>query len=131
MRGLTMSPFDVIKTFTEKKDYCIDDDEAEKAYIPFLINKTLSFNVETLLYANEMNLNHGLDKKLQYDYYFHSLKKRKYFTKYFKRKKDDDLDLIQKYYGYNVTKAKQALTILTDEQLTTIRKKFEEGGIEK
>lgn len=126
-----MKPFDVIKSFTEDKKYIIEDDETKKAYIPFFINKTLSFNVETLLHANEMNLNYGLDKKLQYDYYFHSLKKRKYFTKFFKRKKDDDLEMIQRYYGYNVTKAKQALTILSEEQLKQIRKKFEEGGIKR
>ena len=126
-----MKPFEVIKSFTKDKTYIINEDEALKAYVPFFINKTLSFNVETLLHANEMNLNYGLDKKLQYDYYFYSLKKRFYEIKYFKRKKDDDLEMIQRYYGYNVTKAKQALTILTDEQLKQIRTKFEEGGIKR
>ena len=126
-----MSPFDFVKSVTLQKNYMMNEPNAEKAYIPFLINKTLSFNVETIMHANEMNLNYGLDKKLQYDYYFYTFPKKKYYNSWFKKKENADLNLIRQYYGYNIQKAKEALTILTDEQLEIIRKKFEQGGIKR
>jgi len=124
-----MTPFDYVKSVTETKEYLMVDKAAEKIYVPYLINRSLSFNVETLGYANVINLRNNLDKKLQYDYYFYLFPKRKRFSKWFKRKSDDDVKLIREYYGYNIQKAKQALTILSKGQLETIRKKFEQGGI--
>ena len=126
-----ISPFDFVKSVTSEKTYIMTDEENEKAYIPYLINKTLSFNVETLMYANEMNLCHNLDKKLQYDFYYHTFPKKSYYNKWFKKKENDDLNLIRQYYGYNIQKAREALKILSQEQIQTIRKKFEEGGIVK
>ena len=125
------TPFDYAKSVTETKEYMITDEASEKAYIPFLINRTLSFNVDTIMHANEMNINSGLDKKLQYDYYYYMLPKRKRYNKWFKKKEDIDLQLVRDYYKCNIQKAKEALTILSKEQLETIRKKFEQGGINK
>lgn len=124
-----MTPFEVVDLFTTKKQKLDFDNEDKKAYIPFLINKTLSFNVETLMYANDMNINYNLDNDLQFDYYFYSLPKKKYYFKWAKDKKDDDVLFFSKHFGYNIKKSREALAILTDEQLKTIKTKLEQGGI--
>jgi len=126
-----ISPFDFAKSATHTKEYLMEDEESEKSYVPFLINKTLSFNVETLMYANEMNLCSNLDKKLQYDYYFHILPKKKYYNKWFKKKDNDTLVMLMDYYNCSIQKAREAMNLLSDEQIKTIRKKIEQGGIDK
>jgi len=118
------SPFDYVNSVTTNKEYIDDID----GYIPYLINRSLSFNVETLLYANEMNINSSIDKRLQYDYYFNIIPKKKYYNKWIKKRDNADLELVRKYFNCSITKAKTTLTILSREQLETIRKKFEQGG---
>lgn len=123
-----MTPFDFVNSVSLNKNYMILDESDERAYVPFLINKTLSFNIETLWHANQMNIRAVLDKKLQYDYFFYTFPSKKRFNKWAKRKHSDKLELIQEYYQCNVQRAKEALTIITKEQLATIRKKLEQGG---
>jgi hypothetical protein len=80
------------------------------------------------MYANEMNRYHFLSKKLQYDFLLNSLRKKKRFSPWLRQDKIKDLDYVKQYYGYSNEKAKQALRILTKEQLTFIKSKFETGG---
>jgi len=119
-----MTPFDYVTSVTSDKKYISDID----GYIPFIINKSLSYNVETLLYANEMNINSSIDKKLQYDYYFNIIPKKKYYSKWIKKTENSNLDLVRRYFQCNIAKAKTTLKLLSKEQLETIRKKFEQGG---
>ena len=42
--------------------------------------------------------------------------------------RETTIDYVKRYYGYSNEKAKQALTILTKEQLAFIKSKFETGG---
>jgi hypothetical protein len=80
------------------------------------------------MYANEMNQYHFLSKKMQYDFLLNSLRKKKRFSPWIRQDKIKDLDYVKRYYGYSNEKAKQALRILTKEQLTFIKSKFETGG---
>jgi len=122
-----MSPFDYVKSLIKTKEYLIIDQVTEKAYVPHLINRSLSLSINTLMHANEMNLMSNLDHKLQYDYYFHLLPKSR-GAKWIKKFDDSDLMMLRDYYKCNLHKAREALAILTKEQLATIRKKFEQGG---
>ena len=81
-----------------------------------------------MLFANEMNMHHFLPKKLQYDFYLNSLRKKKRFSPWIRQDKVKDLDYVKRYYDYSNEKAKQALKILTTEQLNFIKSKFETGG---
>ena len=81
-----------------------------------------------IMFANEMNQHHFLPKKLQYDFYLNSLRKKKRFSPCFRQDKIKDLDYVKRYYGYSNEKAKQALKILTEEQLNVIKSKFDTGG---
>lgn len=106
-----------------------DDESAEKNYDPFLTNKSLSYFVDTVLLANEMNMRHYLDKKIQYHFLLNSVRPRKrYVEEWFKKQKDDDLDVVMKYYKYGESKARIALSILSEEQLEIIRRKMDTGG---
>ena len=110
----------------------------EHKYSQWRTNTALSNHIETLFYANEMNINHQLSDELHYLYLFHSVRKAKRFSKK-KTEQDKRLEremklehetvaLIQQHYKYNVTKARQTLAILSKEQIDTIRKLEQEKG---
>ena len=120
---------DWLNTINLTKNNIIDDDSLlEKEYPPYIINRCMSSHIDTLMYSNEMNMHNNVDKKLQYDFYINIVRKRKRFSPWIKKEKIEDLDYVKKYYGYNNEKAKQALKILTQEQLNFIKSKFETGG---
>jgi len=80
------------------------------------------------MFSNEMNRYNFLPKKLQYDFYLNSLRKKKRFSPWLRQDKIKDLDYVKRYYGYSNEKAKQALRILTKEQLAFIKSKLDIGG---
>lgn len=111
-----------------KKNLIDEDALIEKEYPPFIINRCLSGHLDTVLFSNEMNQYHFLPKKMQYDFFLNSVRKKKRFSPWIRQDKIQDLDYVKRYYGYSNEKAKQALRILTKEQLNFIRSKFETGG---
>ena len=111
-----------------KKNLIDEDHSIEKEYPPFIINKCLSGHLDTVLFANEMNQHHFLPKKMQYDFFLNSVRKKKRFSPWLRQDKIQDLDYVKRYYGFSNEKAKQALKILTHEQLAFIKSKFETGG---
>lgn len=111
-----------------KKNILDDDDQAVKEYPPFIINKCLSGFIDSVLFANEMNKNSHLSKKMQYDFFINSLKPRKRFTPWVKKQSLENLELVKQYYGYNHNKAIAALRILTNTQLEEIKKLLDKGG---
>lgn len=126
-----MKPFDFVNSINFTKKNLMrgsDNDElSEKSYAPYLTNKSLSYFTDTLLYANEMNRMHFLDNKLQYEFFLNSIRKKKRFAKWAKADKNDDLVMISEYYQISLSKAKEAIRILSTEQLSTIRNKMEQG----
>ena len=106
----------------------ISYEEWEKKYPPFIVNKCLSPFPDTIQLVNEMNQLPHLDKKLQFDFLINSLRPRKRFTPWMKAKKLDNLEYVKEYYGYSNEKAKTALEILNDEQISAIKKKLNKGG---
>ena len=63
-----MSPFDFVNSINYSKKNLMVDEQSEEEYIPFLTNRALSYFPDTILYAQEMNINGHIDKKLQYNY---------------------------------------------------------------
>ena len=112
-----------------KKNLLKDDVEAERKYPPFIINKCLSSFTDSVLYANEMNKNPHLDKRLQYDFFINSLKPRKRFTPWLRKETLEEIELVKQYYGYSHNKALEAVRILTKEDLNYIRKILNKGGM--
>ena len=105
-----------------------DDEQWEKKYPPFIVNKCVAPFQDTLMLVNEINQLHHLDKKLQFDFLLNSLRKRKRYTPWMKAKKLKNLEYVKEYYGYNNEKAKFALDILSDEQISAIKQKLNKGG---
>lgn len=105
-----------------------DDEEWEKKYPPFIVNKCLSGFQDTLMLVNEINQYPHLDKKLQFDFLINSIRPRKRFTPWVKAEKLDDLEYVKEFYGYNNEKARVALSILNDEHIATIKRKLNKGG---
>ena len=129
-----MSPFDFINDINfGKKNLLKDDDKGilEKEYNSFIINRGLSYFSDTVLYANEMNLRHELDKKMQNDYLLHSIRPKKRFSKWAKSKKEERIDLIKQYFNYSNQKAREVLDIITDEEYNQIKQAYETGGTSK
>ena len=105
-----------------------EDDQWVKKYPPYIINRCISPFPDTIQLVNEINQLHHLDKKLQYDFLINSLRARKRYTPWMKAKKLENLEYVKEYYGYNNEKAKSALDILNDEQISTIKTKINKGG---
>ncbi len=127
-----MGPFEFIKSISQTKDNFIKEfPSVEKDYKPFLVNRGLSFFQDTILQVNEMNRNHYLDNKLQFDYLLNSIRTRKRWSKWLKPDKIDNLEMVKEYYGFGNEKAKDALEVLSDADIEFIKTKFEKGGVEK
>jgi hypothetical protein len=111
-----------------KDNLILDDPDTIKSYPPYIINKCLSAHIDTILFANEMNINNQLDKDMQYSFYLNSLRKKKRYSSWITKNKIENLEYIKKYYGYNDEKASQILNILTKEQINFIKQKLDTGG---
>lgn len=126
------SPFAFVKSVTQTKQNLMkgtdNDALAERAYTAFIVNKALALYCDTVLYANEMNMRPHLDNRLQYDYFLNIIRKSARYEKWIKTEGSDDLEAVKQFYGLSNEKAKQALRVLTADQLTLIKTKLDTGG---
>ena len=121
---------DWLKSINETKDNLIDEDPLlESKYLPYIVNRCMSGHIDALMYANEMNINSHLDKKLQYDFFLNSLRSKKRFSPWLRKEELSNLQTVKKYYGYSDEKARQVLPLLSDEQLDIIRQRLDTGGL--
>jgi len=123
-----MNPFDFVTAINDTKKDVMVDDIAEKAYAPFLTNRSLSYFRDTVLIANTMNQYHHIDNRLQFDFLINIVRKRKRFSKWLKPEVVSDLDVVKEYYGYSNEKAKQVLSLLTPDQLNVLKTRTAKGG---
>lgn len=124
----TMNPFEYLNAINNTKKDIMVDDLAERGYNSFMINRGLSYFNDTVLFANEMNRLHHTPNRLQFDFFINIIRKRKRFSKWMKPETVNDLEVVKEYYGYSNQKARQALTLLTPEQINNIKKKVDKGG---
>ena len=123
-----MNPFEYANAINYTKRDIMVDDIAEKAYLPYMINRQLSYFPDTVLAANEMNRHHHIDNRLQFDFFINIIRKRKRFSKWFKPEQISDLEIVKEYYGYSNEKARQILTLLSTEQINELKTKVAKGG---
>ena len=120
---------DWLNSINQSKKNLIDEDPSiEKNYPPYIINRCLSGHLDAVMFANEMNMYSFLPKKMQYDFFINILRTKRRFSPWIRKDLVDNLDCVKRYYGYSNEKAKQALKILSKEQLDFIKSKFEIGG---
>ena len=121
---------DYLKSINETKENLMESDDPmwEKKYSSFIINKCLAPFNDTIMLVNEMNQRHHLDTKLQYDFLLNTIRSKKRYAPWVKADKLKDLEYVKEYYGYSNEKAKAALKILDNEQITTIKNSLNKGG---
>lgn len=123
---------EILPSILQNKKNVLETEEDEKSYVPFVVNKAVSFHLDCIMPANVMNMNHTLDKKLQYHYYLNTLRGYKRpFHKWYKRETLENLDLVKEYFNYSNEKAKEALKVLSEDQLSEIRKLNDKGGTDE
>lgn len=119
IRNVTDLFKDIITSILQSKKYSFEDD---KSYVPFVVNKALSYHQDTIFLSNEMNRYWQLDNRMQYDFLFHSVRgyKRPYFP-WPKQVKNEDLEAVKTFFGYSERRSLEILNILTNEQLMMIK----------
>jgi len=121
---------DWLNSINFNKTNLIEEDPSTiKDYAPYIINRCLSGNIDSILFANEMNKYSFLDKDMQYSFYLNTLRKKKRFSPWLRKDKVTDLEIIKQYYGYSNEKASNALKILTPEQINYIKQRLDTGGM--
>jgi len=126
------SPFDYANQILQGKKQLIVDEVTEKGYEPFLTNRALSQHKDCVLFANEMNQRHHLDKKMQNDFLLNTIRSvKRPFAKWAKSEKNDDIACVKLVYGLSDSKARDALRLLTKEQIQQLKKETLTGGLGK
>jgi hypothetical protein len=126
---MEMNFFDYLNSINDTKKDIMVDDVSEKQYVPFMVNRGLSYFSDTVLYANEMNLRHLLENKPQFLYLLNTIRPRKRFSKWFKNEVVEDINVISEYFGYSYAKAKQVQNLITSDQLQMMKQKIQKGGV--
>lgn len=119
---MKLSDFLTAINYSKEPLFDTEDDMIQKDYVPFVINRCLSYFPDTIFHANEMNRLNQLEKRLQFDYLSSAIRKRKRYSKWLKDENSKDLDLIKRNFNYSNSKAKEALSILSTDDIETIRK---------
>tara|TARA_B100000579_G_C22491959_1_gene692806 strand:+ start:240 stop:620 length:381 start_codon:yes stop_codon:yes gene_type:complete len=122
-----MNPFEFSNSITYTKQDIMNDLN-EKEYAPFLVNRSLSYHQDCILYANEMNSRFDVSHRLQYHYLLNTIRKRKRFAKWSKPELIDDLKIVMDYYSVSREKAEEYLTILTKSSIEVLKRRMKKGG---
>jgi len=125
---MATNPFDFVTSISYSKKDIMTDDIEERGYDSFIVNRSLSYFVDTILYASEMNLYPDLPNRLKYDYLINTIKPKKRFSKWAKKVENNDLSVVMEYYKVNQIRAEEILSILSPKQLVIIKEKLQTGG---
>ena len=90
-----MSPFDYLKAINETKEDVMLTPQDERKYSSFIVNRGLSFFMDTIFQVNEMNRNHHLDGRLQFDYLINNIRRKRRYSKWLKPEKLHNVELVK------------------------------------
>lgn len=123
-----MSPFDIInKISTTEEDSW--EDIGEKDYNAFMVNRGLSYHLDCIMHANELNMRYHLPKETQYDYLRLAIRpKKKRFAKWASSKKDKEVGLVSEYFNLSLGKSVGVRSLLSDLDLQEIEQRLNKGG---
>ena len=123
-----MTPFDYVNDILQSKKN-IADETFEKDYVPFLVNRALSYHSDCIMYANEMNSRHFVDKTPQYLFLLNTIRARKRsFSKWGKPENNEKIDLIREYFDYSYDKARDVLELISDDDIEKLKQLTDKGG---
>ena len=129
------NPFDYVNSILVDKKHMMrgteNDKLAEDGYNPWLTNAALSYHEDTILMANLINGLHHLPKRAQYDALINMVRpKKRQFRKWAKQTVSEDLDLVCEVYKCNRTVGVEYLSLLTQDQLESLKEQRRKGGKE-
>ena len=122
------NPFDFVKSVSYTKKDIMFDEVEEKSYAPFLTNKALSYHQDSIIFANEMNIRHGADSRLQYLFFLNTLRKRNRFSTWIKPYQSQKLEVIRQAYQVSTKEAKDYASLLSESQYRELKKRMNTGG---
>ncbi len=129
---MSSNPFDYVNAVLQSKKKLIVDDQTEKAYNSFMTNRALSYHMDCLMFANEMNQKHFIDKKMQFDYLLNTVRsKKRPAVKWAKNEKNVNLEAIKQIYGFSDAKALEAYHLLSKDEIQQLKEKTDIGGLRK
>jgi len=122
---------DILKSINVTKDQDLIDEYNESDYPSWVVNRALSFYPDTILQVNEINQRPYLPKTMMYKYLLHAVRKKSRYSPWLKYKLPEEIQLIKDYYGFSTAKAKDALPLLSKDDLNKIKEILDKGGIKK
>ena len=128
---MSSNPFDYVKSINESKTNLMVDEMTERAYVPYVTNRALSYFLDTCFQANEMNRLHHLGKKPQYQFLLNTVKARKRWAGKWHKKEvaSENVETLMLLYGYSRAKAEEAAILLTPDQMKQLKQLVDPGGI--
>ena len=127
---MTYQLTDYLNAINVNKEPLLDESESytKQSYPPFVVTRCLSYFPDTLFAANEMNTRPHLDSKMHFDFLRGAVRPRKRFSKWIKREEDDRVAALVEYYGISTRKAREAILVLSEEQIGEIVAAVAKGG---
>lgn len=121
---------DYLNAINVSKEGLMDESETyiKQSYPPFVVSRCLSYFPDTLFVVNEMNTRSHTDSKMHFDFLRHAVRPRKRFSKWLKREEDERVGALVEYYGISSRKAREALTVLKEEEIEEILEATRKGG---
>lgn len=128
-----MSVFDYVNAITVSKVDLMATAEspelAEKEYVPFVVNRALSYFSDTVAIANEMNRRPHLDNRCQFSFLLHIVPKRRRIAKWHKKTTSDATATVSQYYNCSLAEAEQYASLLTSDQIDVLKERMFTGGV--
>lgn len=112
-----------------KENLIEETPENISSYNPYIINRCVASHIDTILFANELNVYPYIAKDMQYIFYLNALRKRKRFASWIKKEDEEDMNAVKEYYGYNDKKALEALKVLNRNEIIFIKQRLNKGGL--
>ena len=120
---MSKNPFDYVKSINHKQY-----EHDLSGYNPFLTNRCFAMHMDTILLAEELNQYSTLSPYLQYEFYYHSVRKGKRFGYPPKVVEPPHLNLVTEYFQVSKVKALEILNILTEQDISDIMNSMNTGG---
>ena len=121
-----MEVFDFVKSLTNTKEDLLTD-ETESAYVPFIVNRALSYYADCIFHAQELN-KYNAPKRMHYRYLMESIPRRKRFAPWAKFKVDPVVEVLQRVYNYSLPRAIETAKILSETQKKEFIEQHNLGG---
>jgi hypothetical protein len=124
---------DYLTSINRSKVNVMRDPNAEPqvitGYPAFMIRRLMSYHMDTVLLANEMNLLPHLDNQMQYEFLLHSVPKKNRYATTHKVQNPDSVELIKEYYKYSDEKALEVVGLHTPDDFARMKEHLSEGGL--